>query len=332
MWSGATSTSPSGPSLERSDAARGNHSFAQGSIRRLRGALVSLGLGDVPMSACRIAVANCKGGCGKTTTAVNLAAEIAARGYRTLLVDLDPQGQASLGRSRPERLAAVRDLPFGSRYGPQSVVHGVSGAPDLLPADGGFWPLPKALRAEALAEALAGVSEPYEVVIFDTPPAADLPLVAALSAAHHVLTPTQLTPLSCDGVFRFAQVFFYVATTINPGLRSFAISPTQVDLRIRMQQASLARLNADFGAVHVLPGIRSDVALAEAFGVGRPIRNFRPNTRGAADYARLTDAIEAAWFGRAARVRPNVSADQAAYRSASRVQDIGNERPRFLSS
>jgi chromosome partitioning protein len=294
--------------------------------------LVSLGLGDVPMSACRIAVANCKGGCGKTTTAVNLAAEIAARGYRTLLVDLDPQGQASLGRSWPQGVASARGLPAGSRYGPQSVVRGGHGAPDLLPADRGFWQSPKAACAGVLAEALACVSEPYDAVIFDTPPAADLPMVAALSAAHHVLTPTQLTPLSCDGVFRFAQVFFYVATTINPELRSFAISPTQVDLRIRMQQASLARLNADFGAVHVLPGIRSDVALAEAFGVGRPIRDFRPNTRGAADYARLSDAIEAAWLGRTARSRPDVSVDQAVCRSASSIQDMGNERPRSLSS
>lgn len=251
------------------------------------------------MSALMIAVANCKGGCGKTTTAVNLAAELAARGHRTLLVDLDPQGQASLGRAPLQGAATAHDLLAGATLRPDQVTRGPPGASDLLPANPGYRPPATPPRAQALAEALAGVAESYDAIVFDTPPAVDLPLVAALSAAHFVLTPTQLTPLACDGVMRFAQVFFYAVTQLNPGLRAFAIAPTQVDLRTRVQQTALARLVADFGPARLFPAVRSDVSLAEAFGCDLPIRDFRPNSRGAADYAQLADDVEAAWFERA---------------------------------
>ena len=256
------------------------------------------------MSATVIAVANCKGGCGKTTTAVNLAAELAARGYRTLLVDLDPQGQASLGRAPSPGAATAHDLLCGARILHDQVTRGQHGGPDLLPADPGYRSAATPPRPRALAESLAGLAKPYDAIIFDTAPAVDPPLVAALAAADFVLTPTQLTPLACEGVMRFAQVFFYVVTQINPGLRAFAIASTQVDLRTRVQQAAWARLGADFGPERLFPAIRSDVNLAEAFGCGLPVRDFRPESRGAADYAALADEVETAWFGRARPSRP----------------------------
>jgi len=148
-----------------------------------------------------------------------------------------------------------------------------------------------------MAEALAPLAAGYDVVILDTPPALDLPLVAALAAAHHALTPTQLTPLARDGVLRFAQAFFHVSTEINPELGAFAIVPVQVDLRTRVQQVALARLIADFGPERLFPLVRCDTALAEAFDHAKPIRIFRPSSRGAEDYARLTERIVADWLG-----------------------------------
>jgi chromosome partitioning protein len=186
-------------------------------------------------------------------------------------------------------------------------MRGARGAVDVLPADPGYRAPATSPRAHALAEALAGLTERYDLIVFDTPPAADLPLVAALAAAHFVLTPTQLTPLACEGVMRFSQVFFYAATQLNPDLRAFAIAPTQVDLRTRVQQAALARLKADFGPARLFPAIRSDVTLAEAFGCGLSVRDFRPHSRGAGDYAELADWVETEWFKRAPPRRADVS-------------------------
>jgi chromosome partitioning protein len=168
---------------------------------------------------------------------------------------------------------------------------------DLLPADPDFRNASPAPRARAFAEALAPLAAAYDVVILDTPPALDLPLVAALAAAHHALTPTQLTPLARDGVKRFAQAFFYASTELNADLASFAVVPVQVDLRTRVQQVALARLIADFGPGRLFPAVRADTALAEAFDHAEPIRVFRPSSRGAEDYARLTERIVADWLG-----------------------------------
>ena len=245
-----------------------------------------------------IAVANCKGGCGKTTTAVNLSAELAARGHKTLLVDLDPQGHAGLGlgfAGDPHGIFA-HDILRGEPVDFARVFRSASTGLDLLPADRKFEPSTARPDPHVFAQALTAIETTYDVVVLDTPPAADLPMVAALTAAHDVLAPTQLTPLAHDGLTRFSQVFFYVATRLNPNLGAFAITPIQIDLRTRVQQAVLAKLITDFGPQRLFHGIRADVALAEAFDYGRPARDFRPGSRGAVDYAQLAEEVEKAWL------------------------------------
>jgi molybdopterin-guanine dinucleotide biosynthesis protein len=160
------------------------------------------------MGALVIAIANCKGGTGKTTTAVNLAAELAHLERRVLLVDLDSQGHSGLGFGvSTERHSATAhkvfrqsgvDLSASIRRTAFERVH-------VVPADREFTIPAAANDPHRLAEALAPLKDRYDVVLIDTPPAADLPLVAALTAAHCVLVPTQLTHLAHDGLVQFSR-------------------------------------------------------------------------------------------------------------------------------
>jgi chromosome partitioning protein len=120
-------------------------------------------------------------------------------------------------------------------------------------------------------------------------------MAAALVASDRVLIPTQLHHLAYDGVMRLAAVLLRVATLLNRGLADFAVAPVQVDTRVQLHKQVLARLNAEFGPSRVFRGIRSDIALAEAFGAGAAVRSYRPHSRGAQDYAALTDDILAVW-------------------------------------
>ena len=240
------------------------------------------------MSARILAVANRKGGTAKTTTVVNLAAALAHRGLRVLLVDLDSQGHAGLGfgvRAAPGE-PTVHDLYRGSGAADLARAVRTTVVPevDVLPADRGF-PGPDGTVAPlALATALKPVAEAYAVTLIDTAPTADALLVNALASAQHVLVPTQLHHLAVDGVGQFARSYFRVATTLNPELRGLSIMPIQVDLRITMQREALERLEGRFGRERLLPGIRPDIALAEAFGREVPLRYFKPRSRAVQDF------------------------------------------------
>ena len=245
-----------------------------------------------------IAVANCKGGTGKTTTAVNVSAELAHQGHRVLLVDLDPQGHSGFGFGvfADETAATahqvfrepVADVASAIR---QSSVERL----DILPADRDFKIRGAAEDPHRLAQALASVRHRYDTIVIDTPPSADLPLIAALGCAQCVLVPMQLQHLAHDGLLHFSRLFFTVATGINPGLKHLAIVPIQIDMRVHLQRIVLAKLLRDFGPDRIFRGIRSDIALAEAFGSARPIRNYRPSARGAVDYGLLATDISSFW-------------------------------------
>lgn len=247
------------------------------------------------MSARILAVANRKGGTAKTTTAVNLAAALAARGQRVLLVDLDTQGHAGLGfgvRAAPGE-PTVHDLFKGN--GPADLGRAIRSTGvenvDVLPADRGFSGPEGAVAPLGLATALTPLAQAYAVTLIDTAPTADALLISALASAHHVLVPTQLHHLAVDGVGQFARSYFRVATTLNPGLRGLSILPVQVDLRITMQREALERLAARFGRERLLPGIRPDIGLAEAFGRDVPLRHFRARSRAIQDFEVLCSHV-----------------------------------------
>ncbi|MFT5588666.1 MAG: chromosome partitioning protein [Bradyrhizobium sp.] len=245
-----------------------------------------------------IAVCNRKGGAGKTTTAVNLASELAALGQRVLLVDLDSQGHCAVG--------------LGLRIAPGSAtVHALFGTTGagiglmevarascierlwLAPADQLFEHGSGTRDPLRLARALAdtALADRFDLVILDTPPSLDILLLNALSAAHWVLVPYIPHPLSFEGVRQLMRVLFKVMSVQNPGLKILGFLPMTAAEHIRQHRSISADISRQFGAHRVLGGIRNDIKLAEAFAMGKPVRYYAPGCRGALDFAALAISL-----------------------------------------
>lgn len=247
-----------------------------------------------PRRAHVLTIANNKGGVGKSTTVVNLAAELASRDYRVLVVDLDSQGHAGrgLGRVARPRSVTVHDVlrrRDASLEG--GIVETLDPGVDLLPADGEFDGDVHVTEPRRLAKALAEIVWHYDFVLIDTPPSVPRLLVAALMASEAVLIPALLDDLSIDGVSRFMRTFHEVVTSHNAALTTALIVPIRVDTRSALQRASLDELRRRHGHAMVSAGIRIDVGLSEAFARRRPLRAFRRASRAVADFADLADQV-----------------------------------------
>ena len=243
-----------------------------------------------------IAASNRKGGAGKTTVAVNLAAELATLGRRVLLVDMDSQGHCAvgLGIKLSKGDATVHSLFSDANARLVDVVQPTAFANlALAPADQLF-EHGSGLRDERrLARALAEdeIVERFDIVIVDTPPSLDALLLNALTAASWVLVPYVPHPLSFEGVRQLVRVLFKVMNNANPELKILGFVPNTVTERIRQHRVVTGEVARHFGALRMLPGIRSDIRLAEAFAVGKPVRHYAPQTRGAQDFAELAASL-----------------------------------------
>jgi chromosome partitioning protein len=241
-------------------------------------------------------VTNRKGGTGKTTTSVNLAAELAARGKRLLLIDLDTQGHCSVGLD----LAPGKDAP---------TVHDLFLSRDFLLADAIYptaWPNLHLCPADPLFEHGSGTGDQtrlgraledegltgrYDLIIIDTPPSLDNLLLNALCAARKVLVPFVPHHLSGEGMRSLARVLFKVASGPNPDLKLLAFLPVMLDRRIGQHRSVTEGVARQFGAGRLLSGIRTDIKLAESFALRRPVREYVPGCRGSEDYAQAAGEI-----------------------------------------
>lgn len=243
-----------------------------------------------------LVVTNRKGGTGKTTVAVNLAAELAASGARVLLIDLDSQGHCAVGlgvkvgagETGVHRLFVDENASLGDVIRPTAWANLF-----LAPADTRFDHGLGERNDTRLKRALAGegLAERFDWILIDTPPSLDALLMNALLAADRVLVPYVPHPLSFEGVRQLLRALFPVMTRHNRGLKILGFLPTMAAEYVRQHRAVTGNVTQEFGASKLLPAIRSDIRLAEAMAAGQPIRIYAPKSRGAEDFARLASEV-----------------------------------------
>jgi len=240
-----------------------------------------------------IAVANQKGGVGKTTTSVNLAASLRATRRRTLLIDLDPQGNATMGSgiNKGDLSLSIYDVLMGEANIADVLLATASGF-DILPANGDLTAAEVALLRQDGSEAclktlIAGISGNYDFIVIDCPPSLNMLTINALVAADGVIIPMQCEYYALEGLSALVDTIHDIASALNPGLRIEGILRTMYDPRSKLTLEVSNQLFTHFGDKVYRTVVPRNIRLAEAPSYGMPVLQYDRQSRGAVAYLAL---------------------------------------------
>ena len=245
-----------------------------------------------------IAIANQKGGVGKTTTAVNLGASLAASEKHTLIIDSDPQGNATsaLGFPKdPARRTLYQALILGEPIERVAIDAQIDRL-DLIPSDKNLVGAAVELismenREYRLREAIGPLREKYEYILIDCPPSLDILTVNALAASDAILVPVQCEFLALEGVSELLDTLARLRRSINPALAIEGILLTMYDDRTTLSKQVAADLRSFFGAQVFESVIPRNVRLAEAPSHGMPVMFYDIHSKGAESYMQLAKEV-----------------------------------------
>ena len=245
-----------------------------------------------------LAIVNQKGGVGKTTTAINLAAALAESGERTLLVDMDPQGNATtgVGSTKSELHRTIYDVLLGSCPWQDAVTATTTSGLDIIPATidlaGSVVELAVMGQRELrLQMGLAGVEEAYSYVIIDTPPSLGLLPVNCLAAASGIIIPMQCEFYALEGLAQLEHTIRLMKRSVNARLEIFGILLTMVDLRARLFRDVINAVRRQYGEKVFKVDIPRTVRLAEAPSYGETILHFDTKGKAAKAYRALAKEV-----------------------------------------
>jgi chromosome partitioning protein len=248
-----------------------------------------------------IAISNQKGGCGKTTTAINVAASLASLGKKTLLIDLDPQAHATYGLGiRPEKVKhsiynVLTEQPERKRKFIEDVILPIEEGLDLAPSHILLSTIEQEFTnkdesVSRLHDTLETLSFPYDCVLIDCPPSLGFLTFNALRAAGTVLVPIELSSFSLMGVDKLLSMIELIRVKLQHTPKVFAL-PTMVDMRTRFSKHMLGEISQAFGEHILSTVIHQTVAVKESQARGLSLLRHDPKCRGAIDYSLLGQEI-----------------------------------------
>jgi len=247
-----------------------------------------------------IAVANQKGGCGKTTTAISLSASLSSRGKRVLLIDCDPQAHATMGLDNDpafleQSLFHVLTLNAERVLGLDDILIPIRENFDLAPSSVVLSAVEQELagaqgREKRLLEAIAGLRKPYDYVLIDCPPSIGLLCINALRASREAIIPIDMSLFSLRGVAKLMEIILLFKEKLGHEIHPRALV-TMFDFRTRYSRQVLEKVKERFGSGVFETAIRYNIRLRETVDYGVPIGDYDRSSLGFRDYDRLAEEV-----------------------------------------